>query len=401
MGVLLVVLLVVSLPLALVACDGHREKPYTIVYIGDSIAEALIGPSPLSERDNYGYYAIVGRINNFRYYNHAVSGHKTSTGIVSGDGLLEMLLRDNDKESAVLMKTHIEQADMVHISVLGNNILQYNLGLMMLEIAYPDFEQKYQEGDTLINALEEGRTMFRDSVELFDANGNPKEVKFDFPSTYQDICDIVDRIKELNPKATIVFQKVYNPFFDGSKHLSSVVRAKLAQITDESGRFGEAGKNIDTIEQIRALADTLLGYLNGMLDKYLEEHPGAITILDAGAAFEEVVQRDKNDDGSVNLAEDCLGRQLIYQDWTHPSNFGHAVIAGCTQDLLDEMGISSSNAISAYKEIKIDQINRLFKPIEDFDAQGAIDAINAADTFLDVTLAYFKAIDYGNITPIY
>ncbi|MCM1305899.1 MAG: hypothetical protein NC037_00230 [Bacteroides sp.] len=401
-GILLIVALVATLAFGLVACNNGGDDRYTIVYLGDSIAEALIGPSPLSERDNYGYYAIVGKTNGFRYYNHSVSGHKTSTGIVSGDGLLEMISRDD--ENAVLMKSHIKQADMIHVSVLGNNVLQYNIGLMLLEVADPEFEAKYEAGKTaenaedktLINALEDGsidEPLYRDSVD--DPNGEP--VEFDFPPTYDDICKIVDRLKALNPDATIVFQKVYNPFFEGSKHLTDGAKAKLAEIIDD-GRFGAEGDPIATMAQYRKLADYLLGKLNGILDRYLDSHEGAFKVLDASEAFQEVVELRKNPDNSVNLSEDSLGRKLIYADWTHPSNLGHAVIAGMTQDLLDEMKVSSPNALANYKALRVDQINRLFKNIDGFDADAAIAAINSAEKYLDVTLAYFDAID--GYTPV-
>ncbi|MDE7373189.1 MAG: hypothetical protein K2N18_03920, partial [Clostridia bacterium] len=224
-GFLLIVALVATMAFSLVACNPNAvDDRYTIVYLGDSIAEALIGPSPLSERDNYGYYAIVGKTNGFKYYNHSVSGHKTSTGIVSGDGLWEMINKDD--QNAVLMRTHIKQADMIHVSVLGNNVLQYNIGLMLLEVADNEFESKYlaykrdhnEKDITLINALEEGSTekpLYRDS--LYEGGDR---VKFDFPPTSKDIARIVDKLKELNPNATLVFQKVYNPFFEGSKHLN-------------------------------------------------------------------------------------------------------------------------------------------------------------------------------------
>ena len=386
---------------SLVACNNNTDNRYTIVYLGDSIAEALIGPSPLSERDNYGYYAIVGKTNGFKYYNHSVSGHKTSTGIVSGDGLLEMIAKND--ENAVLMRSHIKEADMIHVSVLGNNVLQYNIGLMLLEVADPKFEEKYEAGKgaldpnakTLINALEEGSLnapLERDSLTEVDEDGEPVSVKFAFPPTYNDICDIVDKLKELNPKATIVFQKVYNPFFEGSKHLNDAAKAKLAEITDD-GRFGAEGQKITTMAQYRKLADYLLGCLNGILDKYLDAHPDAFKVLDASEAFDEVVAKDKNPDGTVNLNEGCLGSKLIYEDWTHPSNLGHAVIAGMTQKLLDEMGVSSPDALANYKAIRVDQINRLYKSIQGFDADAAIEAVNSAEEYLDVTLAYFKAIE--------
>ena len=400
-GILLALVLTLATVLGLTACNkGGEDDRYTIVYLGDSIAEALIGPSPLSERDNYGYYALVGKTNGYKYYNHSVSGHKTSTGIVSNDGLLEMVSKNT--EDAVLMKTHIQQADMIHISVLGNNMLQYDLGLLMLEVADPDFEAKYEagktaqtaEGKTLINALEEGSIdtpLKRYSIDKVDDKGNPEEVEFAFPPTYSDIGAIVTKLKELNPTATIVFQKVYNPFFGGSKHLTSAVLAELATVTDD-GRFGAEGQPINTIAQVRKVADYLLGTLNGMLDRYLEEHPGAFRILDARAAFEQVAARDQVN-GAMNLSGDSLGRKLIYEDWTHPSNFGHAVIAGMTQDLLNEMQVASPDAVKNYKAIRVDQINRLFKSINGFDATAAINAINGADTYLDVTLAYFEAIE--------
>lgn len=407
-GFFLVVALVATMAFGLVACNPDAvDDRYTVVYLGDSIAEALIGPSPLSERDNYGYYAIVGKTNGFKYYNHSVSGHKTSTGIVSGDGLFEMISRKD--ENAVLMRSHIKQADMIHVSVLGNNVLQYNIGLMLLEVADNDFEAKYEAGKgqidpdkkTLINALEEGSLndpLIRYSVDEVDENGDPVAKVYNFPPTYNDICDIVDKLKELNPKATIVFQKVYNPFFEGSKHLTPATMAKLAEITDEHGRFGEAGQKITTMAQYRKLADYLLGKLNGILDRYLEAHPGAFKVLDARGAFDEVAALDKNPDGSVNLGEGCQGSKLIYEDWTHPSNLGHAVIAGMTQNLLDEMGVSSPNALENYKAIRVDQINRLFKSIQGFDADAATEAINSAEEYLDVTLAYFDAID--GLTPV-
>ena len=395
------VALIATAVFSLVACNKTEPTPYTIVYVGDSIAEALIGPSPLSERDNYGYYALIGRTNGFRYYNHSVSGHKTSTGIVSDEGLLEVLKRDD--ENAALMKTHLKQADMIHISVLGNNALQYNLGLMMLEVADPNFEEKYEagktatsaDGKTLINALEEGsieEPLVRDSVEKFDEFGDPVPVEFAFPPTYSDICKIVDRLKELNPDATIVFQKVYNPLFEGCKHLSQEVKDKLAEIEDD-GRFGAAGTPITTIEQHRKVADYLLGKLNGILDTYLESHEGAFLTLDARKAFQEVAERDKKPDGSVNLGGDSLGRKLIYQDWTHPSNFGHAVIASMTQDLLDKLHVSSPDAVKNYKAIKVEQINRMYKGVSGFNVEEAINAVNSANSYMDVTLAYFKAIE--------
>ncbi len=390
--------LILAMSVGLVACihtdpDDIRPAPeHSIVFLGDSIAEGLIGASPLSERDNYGYYAILGKCNDMAYYNHSVSGHKTSGGMAGegADGFLEIISRES--ENATLMKTHIEQADVIHISILGNNVLQYDLGLMLMEVADPDFEEKYLEGNTLINALHDGGVMERESLKV------PGEmVEFNFPSTYQNIVDVVAQLKALNPTAKIIFQKVYNPFYDGSSLLYWQAANALANTIDD-GRFGKEGEPITSIEQIRKLAQYLLDFLNGVLDEYLVEHPGAFTILDIATSFSEVTALDKNADGSVNLSSDSLGASLLYPDWTHPSNFGHAVVACETQKLLEEWGYADENALAKYKAIKVDQIERMYAPIDGFDKDEAISTINGAETFLDVTLAYFGAID--GYTPV-
>ncbi len=394
--IILVLVMVCAMCFTFVACDdGKPTQPSTnIVYLGDSIAEALIGPSPLGERDNYGYYALIGRSNNFNYYNHSVSGHKTSGGMAGSDGLLEVLQREND--TAALIKTHVEQADIIHISILGNNVLQYDLGILMLEVADPEFEQKYKEGHTLLNAMHDGGIDERPALKEEQIEAGEDAVEFNFPNTYQNICDIVARIKELNSSARIIFQKVYNPVYDGTTLLYEEAREALAQITDD-GRFGKEGEPINTTAQLRKVAQRILDILNGTLDEYLESNPGAFTILDINKVFDDVTNSCKIGE-EVDYSQTGLGRQLIFNDWTHPSNFGHAIIAGATQKLLDEWGISDPNAVENYKAIKLEQIDRMFSGIQGFDAQSAKSAINGATSFDDVTMAYFDAI--RGYTPI-
>lgn len=395
--ILFVLLLVAAFCISFAACDAtpKDDGKLNIVYLGDSIAEALIGPSPVSQRDNYGYYALVGKCNEFNYYNHAVSGHKTSTGMAGDEGLLEVLQRDT--ENAALLKTHIQKADIVHISVLGNNALQYDLGLLLLEVADPDFEEKYAQGTTLLNALHDGGVMYRDAIRKRDIDNGDTRVEFDFPETYQNICDIVVRIRELNPTTKIIFQTVYNPVYEGTVLLYSEALNALAKITDD-GRFGAEGQPIASIAQVRKVAQAILDKLNGILNEYLEEHPGEFTILDVNRVFDDVTNSDKKDDGSVNLSSDSLGASLLFNDWTHPSNFGHAIVAGATQKLLDEWGSGSENAVENYKNIRKNQISRMFAEIENFDSDAAIASISGAETFDAVTYAYFNAIK--GYTPI-
>ena len=71
LSIFAVIALVAVFALSFVACDDKKDESpaaKTIVFLGDSIAEALIGPSPVSERDNYGYYALVGRVNGLNYF---------------------------------------------------------------------------------------------------------------------------------------------------------------------------------------------------------------------------------------------------------------------------------------------------------------------------------------------
>lgn len=406
--ILIALVLLCAMCFVFVACNDE-DKPtasVNIVYLGDSIAEALIGPSPLGERDNYGYYALVGRTNNFNYYNHSVSGHKTSGGMAGGDGLLEVLQRET--ETATLIKTHVEQADIIHISVLGNNVLQYDLGLLMLEVADPEFDAKYERGETLLNAMHNGGLMTRPAIKQSQIDAGEDIVEFDFPETYQNICDIVARIKELNADVKIIFQKVYNPVYDGTTLLYAEAREALAQITDD-GRFGKEGTPINTTSQLRKVAQVILDKLNGILDEYLEENPGAFTILDINKAFEDVTNMCKIDRNIMNgdvcttveeidYSASGYGRQLIFNDWTHPSNFGHAIIACATQKLLDDWGMGDSNAVANYKAIRLEQIDRMFSGIQGFDTQRAKNAINSATSYAGVTFAYFDAI--RGYTPI-
>ncbi len=410
---LVVVVLLLSLTFSVCACDDNQDgaDKTTIVYLGDSIAEALIGPSPLGERDNYGYYALVGRCNDFNYFNHSVSGHLTSNGFSGDNGLLGMVSKDN--EDATIVKTHIQQADVIHISVLGNNVLQYDLGLMLLEAADPDWYvgtanpivDEYANGcdfwgdNSLFYYLQNGcecndssNAGKRPSVTL-DEEGNlivgaEKAIEFNFPPTLNDLAEIVSRLKELNPTAKIIFQKVYNPVYEGTTLLEPAIAEALKRI---DAKYAD-------IKEVRALSQSILDILNGFLDTYLESNPGAFTILDMGDVFSEVTAMDTDGD-NVDLSADSLGRSLIYADYIHPSNFGHAIIAGATQAILEDMGLAKDGAVDTYKQIKLEQIDRMYSVIEGFDTAGAKTAINTATTFDEVSLAYFGAVK-GYI-PIY
>lgn len=419
---LVIVVLVALCAFTFAACDDDGGEKLNIVFLGDSIAEALIGASPVSERDNYGYYAIVGRTNDFNYYNHSMSGHLTSGNMAdkSGEGLLEVISRKDEK--ATLIRTHIVEADVIHISVLGNNILQYSLASLMLEMAdklaniapgspeswyqacfdretdenlKAELKARYADDKPLFDYLHDGGTLenMRPSVWSEDGetihfgdrnegkNLETADPKFNFPPTYQNIVDIVAKLRELNPTAKIIFQKVYNPVYEGTTLLKESEYAALAE------------KGYDTTAKIRKLAGHLLGFLNGMLDEYNQNHPeNTVLTLDICKAFDDVTNTDVKN-GEVDLSANGLGSSLIYQDFTHPSNFGHAIIAQETQKMLEELGIANKNALANYKAIKCDQLDRIYSGVEGFDLQAAKDAVNNADTYYATTRAYFDKTD--------
>jgi len=427
------VVLIASLCLAFTACDKEEastkitvpEGTKTITLIGDSICEALLGPVPISERDNYGYYALLGKMNGWKYYNHSVSGNKTSGSMIKGGfGLLELLNRTDEEETATLIKTHLIEADVIHISILGNNALQYNLGLMLAELQDPDWYKSttwytdsfndltgkgsktvthpilgtevtntYAEVNVnIFDALVNGKTVLRPSITYNSDNeivyGAYTEV-YDFPETLNDVGEIIDTLRKLNPDAEIYFQKVYNPVYTGTSLISPAIYEVLAQ-----GGVNSDADKIDTTAKLRVAADGILSHLNGVLDTYLEDHPGAFTIIDTQAAYEEVTQLDKVDN-VTNLEGDSLGRSIIYPDWVHPSNLGHAIIADITQTQLVKDGLVSeaenAKALEYYKNLKVDQINRLYKGVAGFDDAKAIAAVNSGTTMREVTLKYFAA----------
>lgn len=309
----------------------NQSSSTSIVFLGDSIAEGVLGPAPLGERENYCYYAILGRINGFRYYNRSVSGHQTHQ-------FLDLL--NEEDNGATMTLTHIKDADVIHVSILGNDLLQNNLGETML---------KYAQNDTVV--LEQ---ILAQSVKTFDA--------------------IVARLKELNPDALLIFQTVYNPVYNNTPIIAQDVLDQIFAL----------GRNYD---DLRVMGAEILTMLNSIVYNYLDEHPGAYVIADAYKVFGEIYESDP-----------IKGQALIYTDGVHPSNYGHAVLAEITQEILIEYGFAKeAPAIKKYKNIKVEQLERMFADYE--NTLDTIKNVKKATTFREVSDAYFDGI--GNQLPIY
>lgn len=136
------------------------EETTNYVVLGDSIAYG----SGLSNPVQAVYGKIVADTNGYSYENYAIPGHTT--------GNLLNRMKNNK------VKTAIENADIISISIGGNNFLLGNL-----------------------NAL------------LFDSIVKGDHTRFDeiAASFYEDLGKVVATIRELNADAVIVLQTLYNP----------------------------------------------------------------------------------------------------------------------------------------------------------------------------------------------
>ena len=115
----LVIVMLACCVAVLAACNDDKAVEKTeIVYLGDSIAEGILGASPLGLRHEYAYANVIGRRNDLTYYNHSVSGHLTKDlrAILENEDL------DYDRARGLLL--HVSEADIIHISILGNDVLQ-------------------------------------------------------------------------------------------------------------------------------------------------------------------------------------------------------------------------------------------------------------------------------------
>ena len=334
----LCVVLLACCAAALAACnnDGETAEKTEIVYLGDSIAEGILGASPLGLRHEYAYANVLGRRNDFEYYNHSVSGHLTKD-------LLALLNNDLGYDGARGLILHVQEADIIHVSILGNDLLQ---DMSMNDVVLEAAQGLY----TIIDGIAE--------------------------TAYENITGIVARIRELNPDATLIFQNVYNPLSEKSTLVDAETRATLKEEYDTDP------------EDFRQLGAGILDRLNGVLDRYLAEHPGAFIIADAQAEFDRIFAEDYE-----------RGKDLIYPDYIHPSNEGHAVLADLTQGILEANGLAdASAALAEYKTMRKNVLDNYFDGIA-ADIDGVKAAIDAAADCAAVTEAFFDAT--RGLTPDY
>ena len=157
---LFAVLLCFTLLFGMTGMLGHAAARPRYLVLGDSIAFG----SGLSNPRQAVYGKIVADTNGYEYENYAVPGHTTGN-----------LLRRMEDPT---VRQAIENADIISISIGGNNFLLGNLnGLLYDGIVKKEYSR------------------FDEIAEGF----------------YADLETIVGNIRALNPDAAIVLQTLYNP----------------------------------------------------------------------------------------------------------------------------------------------------------------------------------------------
>ena len=305
-----------------------------LVVLGDSIAEAVLGPSPISEREDYSYCSLLGQINGFTYHNRAVSGYETKH-------LLEYISREKD-DSAYAHITKIKEADVIVISILGNDFLLNGFNENIISAMNDD----YTRADAIL------------------------------ANSYVNIDGIVKRIRTLNPDVELIIQTVYNPMFPESLIMEPWALETLLNDYDVKK------------EDLHHIASKLINRLNNVLFEYLKNNPDSFRIADVNAKFDAIYK----------ARPERLDR-FIYEDYIHPSNEGHAIIMSTVQSVLEDLGLCDPyNALVNYKNVKIAQLHRLYDDTE-VKVSEVESKIKSAYTIDEVTEVYFDGV-YG-VDPIY
>lgn len=218
-----------------------EDESAKLVVLGDSIAQ---GYGLMNIRET-AYGALISEANGYDYVNHAIGGHTTYN------------LNNRLEEPKVI--ADVEEADIIAVSIGGNNFL---LGGMLEMVSDALLKGDYSKMD---------------------------EIGADFKENF---LLAIEKIKAINPSATLMIQTLYNP------------------------------RNDFLAEPYQYAIDIL----NKTYTDILLDNPGVYVIVDVAAAFEghhEYIQRDQ----------------------IHPNELGHYIIAEEYVKVLHEMGLGTAEEL--------------------------------------------------------
>jgi len=327
--VILIILVLCAAPVIgcfLQAATIEGEKLH-IITLGDSIAEGIAGMVPVSERERDAYYGLVGQRNNYDYKNRAISGSRSRD--------LLARLKATDEDGIRMTQSLIKEADIIHVSILGNDLLLADIGKILAEVA----AQNYTTIDGIVD------TARINIAQIFECLQAQKKAD-----------------------AVIFFQTVYNPVFEDSDLISASSRATLAGLGIQPSQY-------------REFTNDIVARVNAVVHEYLAAHPGTFYLMDGQAEFERIYQEDAE-----------RGRDMIFVDDAHPSSEGHAVMADMTQATLEELGLANAkSALKAYKAIRIEQVERLYSDV--VDVKAVTKKIKKTKSCAELTEYYYDTID--------
>lgn len=157
-----IILSLVMVICALSVSAFAEEKKLNYVVLGDSIAFG----AGVYNNNEACYGRIVANTNGYNYENFGINGYRTID-------LINLLGTENVSES-------VANADIISLSIGGNDYLQQNLPKLFAMVTVGDYE--------IIDDIEENFA--------------------------ENFAVIISTIKELNPDATILVQTLYNPRID-------------------------------------------------------------------------------------------------------------------------------------------------------------------------------------------
>lgn len=192
LSVLLAAALLLTCALPALAADGAKHY----VVLGDSIAQGY----GVYNRDQAAYGRIVADTNGYTYANYGVNGLR------SWD-LIELLKTEE-------VAANVAKADIISLSIGGNDYLQQNLPKIFADLAKGDYK--------IVN----------------DIQNNFREY----------FAEIVSMLKTANPGAAVFVQTLYNPQYGALRDAYGMATARINEvITDYLAANPGAFYLVDTV----------------------------------------------------------------------------------------------------------------------------------------------------------
>lgn len=243
----LIMAVLMALTVAVPAFAEDNALKYVV--LGDSIG---YGAGVLNS-DEACFGRIVADTAGFEFKNDAVNGYRTSD-----------LIAHLDKEN---IKADIAEADIISISIGGNDFLRGDMSSLIAEASSGDYSR-------------------------FD------EIADEF---YVNFCTIIKKIKALNPDAVILVQTLYNP---GYESIREVYQQGADRLNAGYRRYLKENRNAYELLEV---ADAFVGHSEYVAADYI--HPSA----EGNVVIAGIVLKKLNALGLTDKTEPVVNNEGIDQ----------------------------------------------------------------------------------------